>query len=170
MTTTAALSNTATLARTERIYDDAQYLRSRLSPDSKGNVNEEQLFAAIIAERIKVTVNPAVAEKFEVAIEKARKAIGKRANAEENAARRALNELVKSGTISKTGAQKIHAEAFAAAQLDKNPEKLFDSTGGKKDRTQATAPVDIAVQNAIKALNRFDSGKETATPRAIIEI
>lgn len=151
-------------------YDDVKFLRSRLTPDAAGKVNEEQLFAGIIEERIKISVGTPVAAKFQALFQTARAQIGNRANATENAARRALQTLIRDGSLTKQQALKIHSEAFAAAQLDKNQEVLFDSTGGKKDRSVAVAAVDDAVARAIRQLNAFDSGKAVATTRPIVEV
>lgn len=150
--------------------DDIKYLRSILNPDQSGKINEEQLFSGIIEERVKVLKGTAIATKFHELFEKAKTRIGKQANAIENAARRALKNLVKDGTLTSKQAVKIHSEAFAAAQIDTNQATLFDSTGGPKDPTVAVKLVDQAVNTAIDRLNEFDSGKATAQSRQIIAV
>ena len=160
-----AAVNNAALPR-----DDLKYLRSVLTPDKAGLVNEEQLFAGIAEERIKISKGTDIATRFHERFELAKSRIGKKANVIENAARRALNFLTKHGLLSSKEATKIHSEAFAAAQIDENKDKLFDSIGGGKDTTVATKNIDQAVNLAADRLNAFDSGNTSAQTRVITEV
>lgn len=163
-----AASNPALAAASTR--DDIKYLRSTLTPDRAGKVNEEQLFAGIVEERVKISYGSEVASKFHERFVLAMSRIGKKSNVVENAARRALRFLVKHDLLTEKAATKIHSQAFAAAQIDNNAKTLYDSIGSGKDTTIATKNVDLAVSTAIYRLNTFDSGKSTAPDRKIIEV
>lgn len=150
--------------------DDSKYLRSVLTPDKEGKINEEQLFAGIVEERVKVTMGVDIAKKFHERFELAMSRIGSKANVVENAVRRALKFMVKSDLLSQKQALKIHSEAFAAAQIDDNKTLLFDSIGGGADKTVAVKEMNRAVEVAIERLNAYDSGKVRPQEREMTEV
>lgn len=156
------------VGRTPR--DDVKYLRAALVPDADGKINEEQLFAGIVEERIKVRRGGEMAGRFRALFDAARASMGRTANAIENSARRALNALTQEGQLSATEAVTIHSEAFAAAQLDAEEESLFDSIGSRRDKTVARKEVDAAVAGAIARLNDLDAGRSTSKRRPVLEV
>ncbi|MBN8550335.1 MAG: hypothetical protein J0M12_13550 [Deltaproteobacteria bacterium] len=163
-------ANSAVTSNAASTRDDIKYLRSVLKPDKNGMVHEEQLFAGIVEERVKISLGSDVATKFHERFELAMSRIGKKSNVVENAVRRALKFLVKHDLISQKQAVKIHSEAFAAAQIDSNKEMLFDGNGGANDKTIATKEVNLAVNTAIDRLNAFDAGKVNSPERKMREV
>jgi len=148
-----------------------EMMRGLLTPDSANQVNEEELFAAIIYERLATHVSKEAAEKYQENFER-NKAELTRADGYifvEDAARNALKELVTSETISKEMGNQIHSEAFRAAQLDDNHDALWDSRGGPDDPTIAVEQIEAAIMSARLMLEKFDEGEKEATLRPINE-
>ncbi len=122
-------------------------LRALLTPDANNATNEEELFAAILHQRIQSLKGDGAAEDFEVQLGK-RKAALTRGDGYvnvEKAAKQALGDMVSAEHMTKEEAQMIRAEAFQAAQLDDNHDALYDGRGSEGDATIATADVETAL-------------------------
>lgn len=134
-----------------------------------GEVSEEQLYAAILEQRIGETAGPEAAKAFaeEFQSEKQRLRRGDGYVPVEEAAQNALRTLSENGEIDGSAAEKINGEAFRAAQLDDNGSLLYDDRGGPGDPTKATASISDALERANRQLARFRSGIDRAEPRSL---
>lgn len=124
------------------------------------SVNEEQMFASILYDRILNSVGEDVAEQYSALLDEK---LLERTRADgfvyvEDAARAALKELVSSGALPTVEAETIHAQAFQAAQLDGQTTALYDSRGD----TKSIAPTATAMEKALDMLLKFDNGELTS--------
>ncbi len=130
-------------------------------PDGTGQeINEEQLFSAIIAERLENLKGSDAMTSYRETFESHLSAM-KYSNGYvpvEDAARAALDDLVGQGVLSLDEAEGIHAQSFQAAQLDDNHNALYDSLGS----TMAVAMVELALESSSQMLAAFDSGEQDA--------
>lgn len=137
--------------------------------DNAAEVNEEQLFAALIFERLNSSAGAEVANQFKDLLESKANSF-RRSNGNtsyEDAARGALKELAKQGVISVEDADKVHSEAFQAAQLDTNTEALFDSIGGGNDATRAVMSLEDALVAAKGMLDKLLNSSVELTSRPV---
>ncbi|RMD88141.1 MAG: hypothetical protein D6808_00185 [Candidatus Dadabacteria bacterium] len=144
-------------------------LRSLLKPDGANKVNEEELFAAILQERIKKLKGEDAAKKFSEFFNN-NKAEMRRADGYvpvEDAARKALNQMVESGELSTDEGERIHAQAFKAAQLDDNKDALYDGRGSGSDPTIAVSDMEAALVSSRVMIEKFDSGEADAGKLAL---
>jgi hypothetical protein len=146
-------------------------LKALLSPDKANKVSEEELFSALVQERIKKTKGESALSEFNTLFESAKKRLQKPDGFVplEDAAKQALKELRDSQKISKEEADSIFSQAFAAAQLDQNKEALFDNRGGPNDPTMAVAQMEQALLLSGTLISQFDSGAEKAATRSLDE-
>ena len=152
----------------ELLSNDSSDFNSILSglvqPDSANNVNEEELFASLLTERIaKLKGNDAAAEYQELL--ETEKGLIQRADgyvSYETAAKNALSKMVASESLSKEEADQVHAEAFEGAQLDDNLEALYDGRGSENDPTIAIMSMDSALEMARLRIEAFNDGSHTA--------
>lgn len=135
-------------------------LSSYLNTDSQDQVNEEQLFAALIGERLSDLKGSAIQERYRELLEKEKIQHAGGAPAEEETARAALKSLAETGALSMEEAEKIHAEAFKAAQLDDNLDVLYDGRGSALDPTIAVMQVDSAIESARAKIEAFEAGED----------
>ncbi len=147
------------------------FLRANLAPDASNQVSEEELFAALIPERINKLKGEEISTKFSEAFTSAK---GSMARGDgfvpvEDAAKSALETLVADGTLTKEEGDKIYAESFSAAQLDSNTSALFDSRGGPGDATIAMEDLEKALLGARLTIEAFDSGEQVADVRSLSE-
>ncbi len=146
-------------------------LKATLAPDKSNKVSEEELFAAVIRERLEALKGKDTAEQFTAAL-----------NAEsaklqgpdgfipmEQAAINALKKLVTDKSLSEDEGSQVYSEAFAAAQLDDNKNALFDSRGGPGDPTMAMATLDIALKQARGFIESFVSDPSTLTLKSLAD-
>lgn len=141
------------------------YLRSILKPDSANQVNEEELFAALLQERISDLKGEDAGEQFAELFQKHSNSMARSDGyvPVESAAKAALKDMVSDGEVSADEADRIHSEAFAAAQLDSNTSALYDGRGGSNDPTVATAEIESALAAAQLMIEKFESGDESPT-------
>ncbi|WP_163338868.1 hypothetical protein [Desulfopila sp. IMCC35008] len=135
----------------------APYLYELLGNTKPASVNEEQLFAGIVHERLIAAKGEEAANAYDVALEKQ---MGSHERADgyvfmEDAARAALRDLEQQGILTLEEAETIHAQAFQASQLDSNKNALYDSYG----TTQSVASTESAMESALATLLKFDSGE-----------
>jgi len=129
-----------------------------IAPSGQGEVNEEELFAGLIQERIVKLKGNEAGDSYANKLASTKASNGSL----EEAARGALKELIADGTLTGDEASIIHAQAFKAAQLDDNADTLFDSRGGPNDPTIAVAQLEAALLSARTMVEKFDSGEEAA--------
>jgi hypothetical protein len=138
-----------------------QLLNTMLQADSEGKVNEEQLFSAIINERLTSNVGEEAAERYRQLFTEMQEQMT-RADGYvpvEAAANQAINGLVSEGVISGEQAGTIQGQAFTAAQLDSNLGMLYDSRGS----TISVMLVNLALETAESTLKGLDEGTISAT-------
>ncbi len=131
-------------------------LQSMLNPDQQGKVNEEQMFAAIINERLMTHVNEKAAEKYRELFAEYKVELQQNNGyiPVETAAEEALRGVADKGFISREQADDFYSEAFSAAQIDANHQFLYDSIGS----TVAVTLVDLAIESAEKRVEAIDAG------------
>lgn len=127
-----------------------QLLGTMLKPDSSGNVNEEQLYSAVINERLTTLAGADAAGRYQALLGEMQNSM-QRADGfvpVEKAADAALEQLVAEGVISKDQADTVTKQSFGAAQLDNNHDLLYDSLG----TTSAVAAINSAIISASAVL------------------
>ncbi len=127
-----------------------QVMRAVLTPNSSNEVSEEELFAAMIQERVSSVKGEAGLKQYQELFEKEKmqRKYSDGSVQMEAAARGALRNMLKAGGLTTEEADQIHSEAFAAAQLDDNKDQLFDGKGGPNDPTRAVATMESALVGA----------------------
>ncbi len=138
-----------------------QEVLGRLLPSDKQEVSEEELFAAILAERIAALKGKEAADKFKEFLETSKSEL-RRADGfvpVEDAANKALSRMVKEGILTSKERDTVYKSAFRAAQLDDNLEALYDNRGSEGDPTIATAPREKALRTAEELLAKIEEGK-----------
>lgn len=147
------------------------FLQGVLKPDSANKVSEEDLFSAIVQERIKKLKGEDTLKKFQETLQQTSEAVKKPDGfiPHEDATKAALQKLREEGALSAEETDSIYSQAFAAAQLDDNKEALYDSRGGKNDPTIAVAELEQALLAARVMIEKFDDGSETASIRSVDE-
>lgn len=132
------------------------YLKGLLEPQAQGGeINEEQLFGALIQQQIQATKGDAAATQYHQLLVNERAATKRKDGGvqEERSARSALRALVGSGVLTQDEANRIHSTAFQGAQLDANKSALWDSTSGPNDPSKATATLAKAISLAQSAVD-----------------
>lgn len=144
-------------------------LKAFLSPDKSNKVSEEELFSALVQERIKKTKGESALTEFKTIFESAKKRLQKPDGfvPMEDAAKEALKEFRDAQKISKEEADSIFSQAFAGAQLDQNKDALFDNRGGPNDPTMAVAEMEQALLLSGALISKFDAGSEKAPVRSL---
>lgn len=147
------------------------FLSGVLTPDSANKVSEEDLFSALVQQRIKNSKGDDVLKKFQETLTQSKESMKKGDGyvPVEDATKAALIKSREAGLISKEETDKIYSESFAAAQLDDNKEILYDGRGGGSDPTIAVAAFDQAMMAASGLIEKFDDGSLTATIRSVEE-
>lgn len=131
-----------------------QLLNTMLKPDSAGKVNEEQMYSAVINERLTNLVGEDAAERYQTLLAEMQIAMqrGDGFVPVEQAADAALEQLTREGVVSKEQAALVAEQAFRAAQIDNNHNLLYDSLG--------TTSAVTAINSAIIAANAVIEGKD----------
>lgn len=166
---TTEQENQTTSETTEGGFD--VFLRAILTPDKANNVSEEELFAALIQERINTLHGDEAANEF-ASLFAAQKTAHRTADGYvpyEDCAKYALREMRDKGTVTSEEADKIYSESFAAAQLDGDATALFDGRGGAGDATVAVKQLEEALIAARLKIDNFTAGSETAAGRSLDE-
>lgn len=135
----------------------APFLYELLGGSRPASLNEEQLFAGIIRERVVAAKGEDAGNQYNAALEKHMVSSGRGDGYifMEKAARAALQDLEEQGILTLEEAETIHAQAFQAAQLDSNKNALYDSRGA----TQSVASTETALESALSTLLKFDAGE-----------
>lgn len=140
-------------------------LQDLLGTDTTKEVSEEELFAALLVERITAVKGSEAGAAFKSALQTAETEMTS-ANGYvpyEEAARKALQEYQEAGSLTSEEADYIHAEAFEAAQLDDNANALYDSISGTNDETKAVLALAEAISKASTAIDNYVSGSTPAS-------
>ncbi len=173
LTTQASVSttNSAEVKESESVEksdasggDFAAYLTKTLGKTGQEQVNEEELFSAIISERL----NEIDQEASLFYDQKVQELSGTMARADgyiplEDVAKAALRATVDAGNVTTAQAEKLHAEAFAGAQLDDNALSLYDGRG----ETMAVASMEEAMFKVKEVLDQVEAGTLVLDPRAL---
>lgn len=146
-------------------------LKALLAADEQNKVSEEDVFSALVQQRIKQEKGDDALQTFQDLLTKSRDS-HKKADGFvplEDATKDALRKFRDSGAISNEEADKIYSQSFAAAQLDSNKDSLFDNRGGAGDSSIAVASLEEALLASRTVFTAFDSGAETAAVRSLDE-
>lgn len=146
-------------------------LKALISPTDGTKVSEEDLFSALVQERIKKTKGEGALTEFKTIFESAKNRLRKADGyvPVEDATKAALKEFRDTSKISKDEADSIYSQAFAGAQLDQNTNALYDGRGGPSDPTIAVAEMEQALLLSGAIIGKYDSGSETAALRSLDE-
>ncbi len=146
-------------------------LRSLVRPDQANKVSEEDLFSALVQERIKKLKGDETLKEFQGMLQTSQNSMTKADGfiPMEDAAKAALIELRAAGKLTEEEADSIYSQAFAGAQLDENENALFDSRGGKGDPTIAVATLEQALLSSRVTIEEYDKGTKTAPKRSLEE-
>jgi hypothetical protein len=133
------------------------YLAKLTGSSKPVTVNEEQLFASILHNRIASSKGEGLAKQFDTLLTTK---LTEHTRADgvvfvEDAARAVLREMAGSGQLTEAEAESFHGQAFQAAQLDDNTTALYDSLGA----TSSTAVTATAIEKALDMLLKFDKGE-----------
>ena len=153
---------------TSNAEDFDTYLKSLLVPDSANQVSEEELFAALISERLKNLKGEETASEYNSILSEKKNEL-MRADGYvpfEDAAKAALRKLGDLEKISSQEADQIYSQSFNAAQLDDNKNALYDNRGSANDPTIATASLEQALFLARQMIEQYDNGETEPTPPA----
>jgi len=154
-------SSSSSSEKTDSAVSDFENIFATLvKPDSSSDISEEELFAATARDRIQKLKGDDAANKYDTALAANKSAFTKKGGfiSYEEAATKALKDLVADGTLNQDDGNKIYSQAFAAAQLDSNSEKLYDGRGGKGDTTIAVAEKSKALASAQQIMEKIDKG------------
>jgi hypothetical protein len=168
-TTNGSSNATPTTPQKGSKFDET--LRALLGNDPAKKVSEEELFSALIQERLGKLKGDGVAREYNELLSKSKQNLT-RGNGYvplEDAAKEALKQLQASGSIDSKEADSIYSQSFAAAQLDSNTETLFDDRGGANDPTIAVAQMEQALLLSQAKIDSFDSGAAVAQSRSLSE-
>ncbi len=146
-------------------------LKALLAADGQNKVSEEDVFSALVQERIGKEKGQDALKTFQDLLKKSRDAHKKPDGfvPVEDATKDALRKFRDTGAISKEEADKIYSQSFAAAQLDSNKDALFDNRGGPGDSSVAVAGLEEALLASRTVFTAFDAGTETAAVRSLDE-
>lgn len=148
-----------------------QTLKAFISPEQGNKVSEEELFSALVQERIKKTKGEGALGEFTTLLNNVKNRL-KKADGYvpvEEATKQALIEFRDAKKLSNEETDKIYSESFAAAQLDDNKEALFDGRGGPNDPTIAVSTMEQALLLSRAKIEGFDSGTSKADIRSVSE-
>ena len=146
-------------------------LKGLLTPGSANKVSEEELFAALVQERLGKSKGESALKEFKDIFSACKERLKKPDGfvPVEDAAKQALMEFTAAQKISAEEADTIYSQSFAAAQLDDNKEALFDNRGGGDDPTIAVATMEQALLLSRAVVEQIDSGAITAPKRSVTE-
>lgn len=146
-------------------------LRLLVGSERANQVSEEDLFAALVQERIKNLKGEEHLKEFQSVLQSSQQSLKKHDGfiPMEDATKAALMQFRTAGKLTSEETDSIYSQAFAAAQLDSDVNALFDSKGGKGDTSIAVASLEQALLSSRVSINEYDSGKKTAPKRSVEE-
>ena len=168
---TKAIEGVTSALASESNESFASSLEAFLTTIASNDVSEEELFSALVQERIYALKGDEGLAEFTQLLDASKSAMQKKDGhiPFEDATKAALIAFGASGGISAEEATTIYSQSFDAAQLDDNTSVLFDDRGGKNDPTMAVASMEQALLLAQSRIASFDSGEETAETRDLTE-
>lgn len=165
----ANAENSDSADATQDVSDSfSDFMRGALGGSGVAQVNEEELFAGLIQQRLEVEDPEAAAfyaqqkAQFMGSLRQANGYVSV-----EEAAVEALKATVEAGKIDLESAERINGEAFSAAQLDDNLDALYDSDGSAEDATVAVASMEAALLSMRTMVDAYDSGEAPAESRSL---
>lgn len=146
-------------------------LRALVRPDQANKISEEDLFSALVQERIQKLKGEETLKEFQGMLQTEQGSMKKGDGfiPTEDATKAALVQLRAAGKLTAEEADSIYSQAFAGAQLDDNQNALFDSRGGKGDPTVAVATLEQALLSSRVTMEEYDKGTKTAPQRSLEE-
>lgn len=146
-------------------------LKSILGKDDQQSVSEEELFAALLQERVTALKGAETGAKFAELMNESRAALTKPDGyfSYEDSAKASLRALRDGGDLTAEEADKLYSEAFSAAQLDGDTSALFDDRGGPGDATVATQVLEQALLASRVMIEKYTNGEEEAAARSLDE-
>lgn len=164
-------TSSTTPAQAPATTDFTKFLSGVLTPDSANKVSEEDLFSAIVQQRVKNSKGDDTLKKFQETLNQTKDSMRRPdGNAPvEDATKAALIKARDAGLLTKEEADTIYSEAFEAAQLDDNKELLYDGRGGGSDPTIAVAAMQQALLMSGGMIDKFNDGSLKATIRSVEE-
>jgi hypothetical protein len=146
-------------------------LKSLIRPDGANKVSEEDLFSALVQERIKKEKGDETLQEFQTMLQQKQDAMRKPDGfvPVEDSTKAALIQLRDSGKLTEAEADTLYSKAFAGAQLDDNKEALFDNRGGAEDSSIAVATLEQALLSSRVQMEKYDSGELEVTMRSVSE-
>ncbi|MBX7138266.1 MAG: hypothetical protein K1X83_09805 [Oligoflexia bacterium] len=167
----ASQTSSTTAPKAQSGSDFESILKSYLVPNAENMVSEEELFASLVGERISNLKGADTAAQFSelLAVNKEQMRVGSYIP-HEAAAKATLQQLRDAGEISSEEANQIYSEAFGAAQLDDNPEALWDGLGSASDPTMAVAQLETALIGAQQKIAAYTSGQSSVALRSLDEL
>ena len=148
--------------------DFSEFMRTALGGVGKAQVSEEELFAAIVDQRLNAE-NPEASTFFREQKAALMTSMAKPDGyvSHEDVAVQALRATVAANKIDMATAEEINGQAFQAAQLDTTLDSLYDDRGGGDDPTIAVAEMDSALGISRTMIEAFDAGTQTAVSRSL---
>ncbi len=153
-------SNSATEEINTSSNGFTDYMYKALGLGESDEVNEEELFAAAIGNRLS-SLNEEAAKYYEAQKAKLMTSMSRADGyvSVEDVANTALKNTVEAGKLSSEEAEKVKGECFLAAQLDNNLNALYDGRGSGEDATIAVAPMSAALLDIQTKLEQIDKGE-----------
>lgn len=148
--------------------DFSIFMKRALGGTAKSEVNEEELFAALIEQRLEKS-NPDAAESYRKYRSEFMTSMAKPDGyiPMEDVAKAALKSVVADGTLESDKAEMVNGEAFMAAQLDSNHDALYDGRGGPNDPTIATSETAAAMTGMKAMCDKIDAGEMSVVARSL---
>jgi len=142
----------------------ASYLTKSLGRSGQQEVNEEELFSAVISQRLNKE-SPEAAQFYDEKVKELSVSMAREDGYVplEDVAKSALQATVDEGKIDSAKAEMINSEAFNSAQLDDNLDCLYDGRGD----TSAVMSMEEAMFKVKQVLDQVDAGQLTLDPRAL---
>lgn len=168
----AALSPTPTsgaqAASGSEQTDFESFMDKALGGDPSAVVNEEELYANIIEQRLSLESSDA-ADYYHAAKDRIAQAAMRPDGyvSWEDVSKTALKETVAAGKVSEDKAAEINGLAFQAAQLDDHTDVLWDGRGSDSDPTVAIATMSEAMFKMKAVIDQADNGELTVNPLAL---
>jgi hypothetical protein len=157
--------------KTSQSTDFDKTLKAFITPDGANKVSEEDLFSALVQERIKKEKGDDALKGFQEILKTSKDSMRKPDGfvPMEDATKDALLKFQAAGKLTVEEANKIYSQAFDGAQLDANTEALYDGRGGKNDPTIAVATMEQALMGSRVKIGKFDSGETKVKMRNLLE-
>ncbi len=164
----------ATASQSSQAKGSAEFdttLKALLGSDSASKVSEEEVFSALIQERIGKMKGEESLSAFKGFLAESKERLRKPDGfiPIEDATKDALRRFRDAGKISAEEADSAYSQAFAGAQLDANKNALYDNRGGPGDSTMAVAAMEEALLSSRTQFAAFDDGSATAEGRSLDE-